>query len=116
AVEAEREVIQRKKVKFMADKVGETFSGFISGVAPYGLFVELEGSFVEGLVHVSSLHDDYYIYEEGRHAFTGVNHRRRFRLGDPVRICVEQVDVESLQIDFGLIEGKRRGRRRGKQC
>ncbi|MEO2054015.1 MAG: ribonuclease R [Nitrospira sp.] len=126
AVEAERDVIQRKKVKFMADKVGEFYPGFISGVAPYGFFVELEDFFVEGLVHVSALHDDYYHYDEGRHCFIGAKRRRQFRLGDPVRICVEKVDLENLQIDFSVVEEKRRkqpaalkkkvpGRRGGKQ-
>lgn len=106
AVEAERDVIQRKKVKFMADKVGEIYPGFISGVAPYGFFVELQGFFVEGLVHVSALHDDYYHYDESRHIFIGAKRRRRFRLGDPIRICVEKVDLENLQIDFSVVEEK----------
>ncbi len=108
AVDAERDVIQRKKVKFMADKVGEIYPGFISGIAPYGFFVELEGFFVEGLVHVSALHDDYYHYDESRHTFIGAKRRRQFRLGDPVRICVEKVDLENLQIDFSVVEEKQR--------
>jgi ribonuclease R len=108
AVEAERDVIRRKKVKFMADKVGEVYPGFISGIASYGFFVELEDFFVEGLVHVSALHDDYYNYDESQHTFIGANRRRQFRLGDPVRICVEKVDLENLQIDFSVVTEKRK--------
>ncbi len=104
SMEAEREVIQRKKVKFMSDKVGEIYNGFISGVAAYGLFVELESYFVEGLIHVSNLHDDYYIYDEKLHALLGEHHRRTFRLGDPIQVRVERVDLESWQIDFGMME------------
>lgn len=104
SMEAEREVIQRKKVKFMSDKVGVIYSGFISGVAAYGLFVELGTYFVEGLIHVSNLHDDYYIYDEKQHALIGEHHRRTFRLGDPIQVRVDRVDLENWQIDFGLTE------------
>jgi ribonuclease R len=113
SMEAEREVIQRKKVKFMSDKVGGIYNGFISGVAAYGLFVELDTYFVEGLIHVSNLHDDYYIYDERLHAMIGEHHRRTFRLGDPIQVRVDRVDLENWQIDFGLMEAeKRRGRKR----
>lgn len=111
AMEAEREVIQRKKVKFMADKEGETYRGVISGVAAYGFFVELEAFFVEGLVHVSSLHDDYYLYEEKQHALIGERHRKIFRLGDPVQVRVERVDLENWQIDFSLVEEEKKRKR-----
>ena len=111
AVEAEREVVQKKKVKFMADKVGETFDGFISGVAAYGFFVELSEFFVEGLVHVSFLYDDYYVYDEKQHALIGERRRKVYRLGDPIRARVDRVDLENWQIDFGVIqEGPRGGK------
>lgn len=113
SMEAEREVIQRKKVKFMSDKVGEIYNGFISGVAAYGLFVELDTYFVEGLIHVSNLHDDYYIFDEKQHALIGEHHRRTFRLGDPIQVRVDRVDLENWQIDFRLMkEEKRRSRKR----
>jgi ribonuclease R len=114
SMEAEREVIQRKKVKFMSDKVGEIYNGFISGVAAYGLFVELDAYFVEGLIHVSNLHDDYYVFDERQHALIGEHHRRIFRLGDPIQVRVDRVDLENWQIDFGLIEGEKRRSRRGR--
>ena len=74
-----------RKVQFMQDKVGESFNGIVSGVTSFGFFVELEEYFVEGLVHVSALEDDYYIYDEKRHTLTGERKKRRFRPADPVR-------------------------------
>lgn len=111
AMEAERDVIQRKKVNFMIDKVGEKYEGFISGVAAYGFFVELKSFFVEGLVHVSTLHDDYYIYEERQHALIGEHHKKTFRLGDPVEVRVERVDLVNWQIDFGLVQENSKSRK-----
>src|SRR5207344_2435784 len=68
AEEAERELLQWKKVKFMADKVGDEFTGYVTGVAAFGLFVELVEHYVEGLVHVSTMADDYYRFMEGEHS------------------------------------------------
>jgi ribonuclease R len=111
AAEAEREIVQWKKVRFMADKVGDVFDGYVTGVAPFGLFVELDAHFVEGLVHISTLADDYYRYEEQRHALFGEHSRRVFRLGDKVRVQVVRVDMERRQIDLAVedvIEAVRR--------
>jgi ribonuclease R len=102
AMEAEREIVQLKKIQFMQDHVGETYDGFVSGVAPYGLFVELADVFVEGLVHVTALGDDFYDHVEREHALRGRRTGRRFRLGDPVRVVVAGVSVERRQIDFTL--------------
>ncbi len=102
ADEAERELVQWKKVRFMADKVGDVFDGYITGVAPFGLFVELTDHFVEGLVHVSSMADDYYRYSEQGHTMFGENTRKVYRLGDKVRVQVVRVDMERRQIDLGL--------------
>jgi ribonuclease R len=104
ADEAERELVQWKKVRFMADKVGDEFDGYITGVAPFGLFVELTDHFVEGLVHVSSMADDYYRYLERGHTLRGENTHRVYRLGDHVRVRVVRVDQERRQIDLGLVE------------
>ena len=73
ADEAERELVQWKKVRFMADKVGDVFDGYITGVAAFGLFVELVEHYVEGLVHVSTMADDYYRYSEQAHTLFGEN-------------------------------------------
>jgi len=104
AMEAEREVVQLKKVQFMQDKVGETFDGFVSGVVPFGLFVELERYFVEGLVHVATLTDDRYDFVERHHLLQGRRRRRVFRLGDPVRVRVASVSIERMQIDLVLAD------------
>src|SRR5205823_11336189 len=88
ADDAERELLQWKKVRFMADKVGDEYDGYITGVAQFGLFVELIEHFVEGLVHVSSMADDYYRFHEQLHVLQGENTKKVYRLGDKVRIQV----------------------------
>lgn len=104
AMEAEREVVDLKKCQFMADKIGEEFDGFISGVQPFGFFVELKDYFVEGLVHVSSLGDDFYQYEEDLHRLIGQNRRRQFQIGNPMRVTVQKVNLERKEIDFTLAD------------
>jgi len=102
ADEAERELLQWKKVRFMADKVGEVFTGYITGVAPFGLFIELVEHYVEGRVHVSTMADDYYRFVEDHHVLRGERHGRIFRLGDEVEVQVIRVDQERRQIDLGI--------------
>jgi ribonuclease R len=102
--EAERELLQWKKVRFMADKVGDEFEGYITGVAPYGLFIELIEHYVEGMVHVSSMADDYYRFVEQQHVLRGENTKKLYRLGDKVVVQVVRVDMERRQVDLGLVE------------
>src|SRR3954471_12114126 len=104
ADDAERELLQWKKVKFMADKVGDEFDGFITGVAAFGLFIELIEHFVEGLVHVSTMADDYYRFVEGGHLLVGENTHKKYRLGDKVNARVLRVNMDARQIDLGLVE------------
>ena len=104
ADDAERELLQWKKVRFMADKVGDEYDGYLTGVAPFGLFVELVDHYVEGLVHVSSMADDYYRFVEQLHILKGENTRKVYRLGDRVRVQVVRVDMERRQVDLGLVE------------
>ena len=104
ADEAERELLQWKKVRFMADKVGDEYEGYVTGVAPFGLFVELIEHYVEGLVHVSSMADDYYRFVEQQHVLRGENTKKIYRLGDKVRVQVVRVDMERRQVDLGLVE------------
>ena len=104
ADDAERELLQWKKVRFMADKVGDEFEGYITGVAPFGLFIELIEHFVEGLVHISSMADDYYRYLEQQHVLRGENTKKGYRLGDKVRVQVIRVDMERRQVELGLVE------------
>jgi len=82
AAEAERELVQWKKVRFMADKVGDEFDGYVTGVTAFGLFIELVEHFVEGMVHVSTMADDYYRFIERAHVLRGENTGQVYRLGD----------------------------------
>ncbi len=103
AMEAEREILDRYRVRFMKDKIGEVFKGVIGGVAAFGFFVELQDIFVEGLVRVTSLYDDYYQYHEKRYCLVGERTHKTFRIGDEVMVRVDRVDVERRHIDFGLV-------------
>ena len=114
AADAEREILQWKKVRFMADKVGDVFDGYVTGVAAFGMFVELIDHYVEGLVHVSTMADDYYRYREQQHALFGENTKKLYRLGDRVSVQIVRVDMERRQIDLALddvIEKVRRNER-----
>jgi ribonuclease R len=88
----------------MADKVGSEHWGFVTGVASFGFFVELEDYFVDGLVRVSGLMDDFYHYSQELQALIGERSRRTFRIGDRLNVRVERVSVERRQIDFALTE------------
>ena len=103
AQEAEREVDDIKKAEYMKDRIGEVYTGIISSVTPFGLFVELENT-IEGLIHVSNLVDDYYYYDEKHHSFIGETTRRIFKLGDQVKIRVAKVNIIEGSIDFVLDE------------
>jgi ribonuclease R len=104
ANDAERELVQWKKVRFMADKVGDEFTGFVTGVSAFGLHIELVEHFVEGMVHVSTMADDYYRFIEKSHLLKGEKHGRVFRLGDKVAVQVIRVDLDRRLIDLGLTE------------
>jgi ribonuclease R len=104
ADDAERELLQWKKVRFMADKVGDEYDGYITGVAPFGLFIELLEHYVEGLVHVSTMGDDYYRFVEQQRVLLGENTKKVYRLGDRVRVQVVRVDMERRQVELGLVE------------
>ena len=104
AEEAERELVHWQMVRFMTDKVGDEFTGYIVGVAAFGIFVELVEQFVEGLVHVSSMADDYYRYDERHHLWQGENSGRTYRLGDHVHVRLVRVDAEHRRLDLALTE------------
>jgi ribonuclease R len=110
AEQAERKVVELKKLQFMIDKIGMEFTGHIAGVTAFGFFVELEEFFVEGLVRLTSLYDDYYSYDERAHALVGSHTGRVFRLGDKVEVSLERVDLERRQMDFYLV-GMAKGQR-----
>ncbi|MEA3288104.1 MAG: ribonuclease R [Candidatus Marinimicrobia bacterium] len=104
AVEAERDHIKMKQLQYLSKLVGESFDGVISGVLHFGFFVELAETFVEGLVHASSLSDDYYDYDEAHYSMTGRRTGKTYRLGDPVRIKVTSVSVSEGLADFVIAE------------
>jgi len=104
ATDAERELVEWKKVRFMADKLGEVFSGYVTGVQAFGLFVELDEIYVQGLVHVSSMTDDYYRFDEKAHLLKGENTGNVYRLGDRVKVQVAAVKLEERKIDFALVD------------
>ena len=113
ADDATRDVEAWLKCFYMKDRVGEVFEGSISSVVPFGIFVALDGVFVEGLVHVSELGQDYFHFDEKSHAMVGERSGRRFRLSDRVRVQLTRVDMEANKIDFRLadvapVSGKKR--------
>lgn len=103
AEEADRESVDLKKVEYMENHLGETFSGIISGVTAFGLFVELENS-VEGLVHISNMHDDYYHYNEKLFSLVGDRRKQVYRLADPVTVKLIKVNKEARTLDFLLVQ------------
>lgn len=111
AVDTERETDDLKKAEYMEDKIGEEFTGVISSVTNFGLFVELENT-VEGLVHVSYLTDDYYHYDDRTHALIGEHTAKIYRVGDEVKVKVAQVNLDERAVDFELLETKAKKRRR----
>ena len=118
-MEAERDIVKLKKCQFVADKVGEKYHGMVTSTHAFGFFVELQEIYVEGLVHVSTLVDDFYQYEEERHRLIGMNRRREFGIGTQVEVRVHKVDLDRREIDFRLtdeqmIPQKTRSEGRGK--
>ena len=102
AEEVERETVKLKKAEYMQMHLLETFDGVISGITGWGMYVELPNT-VEGLVHVSSLTDDYYIFDEENYCLRGEMSQKTYHLGDPVQVLVSEVDVTTKSIDFILV-------------
>ncbi len=104
ATEAEWEMIDRLKVRFMKDKVGEVYDGVIASITPYGIFVELLEWFISGAIPLKALADDYYSLDERNHRLVGSHTGRIFQLGDLLQVRVENVQVHQRRIDFILAE------------
>jgi ribonuclease R len=107
AMDAEREMVDLKKAQFMMNKIGDEFTGFVTSLANFGFFVELDDYFVEGLVKLSSLIDDDYDYYEKEYVIKGRRHGRKFRLGDNVRVKVARINAFRSEIDFQLVSSDR---------
>ena len=103
ANEATRDAEFALKCEYMLDKIGHEYPAHITGVVPFGLFVELDEHYVEGLIHITSLPKDYYVFDPKTHLLTGENMGLEFGLSDPVRIRVTRVDMDDRKIDFELI-------------
>ena len=114
ADDATREVADWLKCEYMQDHVGEEFDGVISSVTGFGFFVRLNDLFIDGLVHISGLANDYYLFDMPKQRLIGENSGMIFRLGDAVKVRVEAVSLEQKQIDFSLISSERKPRRSGK--
>jgi ribonuclease R len=104
AAEAERELVEWKKVRFMQDRVGEEFSALVLNPTKYGLFVELTELFVEGLVPIDSLRDDRYTWRENTHEIAGERHGRRFRAGDRVQVILDRILAQERRLQFSIVE------------
>ena len=104
AANAERASIKYKQVEYMQSHLGESYSGIISGVTEWGLYVELNENLCEGLIPMRDLADDYYDFDEKNHCLIGRRHNHRYRLGDSVDIKVARADLEKKQLDFVLVD------------
>jgi ribonuclease R len=120
AAEAERELVEWKKVRFMQDRVGEEFSALVLNPTKYGLFVELTDLFVEGLVPIDTLRDDRYMWRENTHEIVGDRWGRRFRAGDRVQVILDRILAQERRLQFSIVEegialtGKKQPRPPGK--
>jgi len=118
ADDATRDAVDWLKCEYMLDKVGETYAGIISSVTSFGIFVELQEIYVEGLVHVTAMGNDYYHFDPTRHWLMGERTNRIYRLGDQLDVTVVQVNLDECKIDFELAEkppGKKAGRKARKK-
>jgi len=104
SVDAERDILSLRSCQFMQDKIEDIFSGFITGVTEFGFFVELDPYFIEGLVHIRTLGDDYYEYDPIHRSLMGQRRRRHFKIGQKVDVMVQDVRLKAREIDFILPE------------
>ncbi len=111
ADEATRDVTAWLKCEYMQDHVGEEFDGVIAAVTSFGFFVELRDVYVEGLVHISQLRDDYYQFDAMRYCLEGERTRRRFAIGEPVKVRIASVNLDERKMDFDLLSGGSTGKR-----
>jgi ribonuclease R len=109
---AENEIDEWRKAVFMAERLGEEFDGMIINVRDFGFFVELDDFFIEGLVPVATLTDDFYHFDERRHTLTGRGRRRQFKLGDRVRVRIDRVNIDRHLVDFSVAESSGRKNKR----
>ena len=105
AEDAEREVDDLKKAEYMMDRIGEEYDGIISSVTSFGIFVELSNT-IEGLVHITDLDDDYYVYDEAHLMLIGERTKNIYRLGDTVKVRCSRVDIDNREIFFDIVKNE----------
>lgn len=105
AIDAERETDDLKKAEYMADHIGEEFDAVVSSVTKFGMFIALPNT-VEGLIHISEMKDDYYVYVEKQMALVGRRYKRTYRIGQPLRVKLMDVNVELHEVNFKLLNPK----------
>jgi ribonuclease R len=115
AAEAERELVEWKKLKFMQDRVGEDFEGLIVNVTKFGFFVELNELFIEGLVPLNSLTDDHYNFHENTRQIIGGRSKKTYSIGNKVRVLVDRIDRMQRKIQFAIFEEKPLHKPKGKK-
>jgi len=104
AINAERTSVRYKQVEFLRDKIGQQFEGIIAGVADWGIYVEISENKCEGLIPIRELDDDFYEHDEGNYCITGRMNRKKYQLGDPIKIEISRVDLPKKQVDLLLVE------------
>jgi ribonuclease R len=112
AADAERELVEWKKVKFMIDRVGDHFNAMVISTTRFGLFVELEDLFIEGLIPIDSLPADRYTYHENVRKIIGAHTRREFSIGDKARVCLDRIDPAERKLQFSIVEPERPRKRK----
>src|SRR5262249_23664063 len=104
AAEAERELVEWKKIKFMLDRVGDEFAALIISTTRFGFFVELEELFIEGLVPMDTLQGDRYTYQENTRKIVGARSKRQYSIGDHVKVRLDRVDESEKKLQFSIVE------------
>jgi ribonuclease R len=107
ADDAERELIEWKKIRFMQDRVGEDFNGIILSCTKYGFFVELDEMFIEGLVPIATLQDDRYFFRDADRTIVGARHGRVFKIGDKVHVLLDRIDRQQRRLQFALMPSEK---------
>ena len=103
ASSAERDSIKYMQVKFLKNKIGDVFGGVISGVTEWGLYVEITENKCEGLIKISSIKNDHYVFDEKKYALIGYQTKSSYQLGQKVKIKIQRADLERKQMDFILV-------------
>ncbi|MGB0932163.1 MAG: S1 RNA-binding domain-containing protein, partial [Chitinophagales bacterium] len=113
AVTAERASTKYKQVEYMSSRIGEVYEGVISGVVKFGIFVEMKENMCEGLVHINTLMDDHYSFEDTQHAIVGYNTGKKYQLGGEVKVVVVKADLDSRKIDLEVVSKANVGKIKG---